>query len=158
MKQNIIDQLGTLAIGARMRRLTDMFGKDVARIYKENGLDFDPKHFVLYYLIAERGSIGIMEVAEELSFSHPAIIHMAKELEKKGFVESLKSPTDNRKRLLKLSEKGLKSLPAFKKLWSKIEGLNDSLMATQQHHLLKAISEMETILEDQSFYKRFNKF
>ncbi len=157
MNENIISQLRALAIGARMRRLTDMFGKDVSRIYKEHGLDFDPKHFVLFYLIAERGSIGIMEVANELSFSHPAVIHMAKELEKKGFIESVKSPTDNRKRLLKLSEKGVAALPEFKKLWNKISSLNTNLMATQQYHLLKAIAEMEAILEEQSFYKRFNK-
>ena len=112
---------------------------------------------MLFYLIAERGSIGIMEVADELSFSHPAVIHMAKELEKNGFIESVKSQTDSRKRLLKLSEKGLNALPEFKTLWSKITSLNDSLMATQQHHLLKAIGEMEAILEDQSFYKRFIK-
>ena len=45
MTENIINQLGTLAIGARMRRLTEMFSKDVTRIYKEHGLDFDPKTF-----------------------------------------------------------------------------------------------------------------
>jgi DNA-binding MarR family transcriptional regulator len=157
MNENIINQLGALAVGARMRRLTEMFARDVSRIYKEHGLDFDPKHFILFYLIAERGSIGIMEVAEELGFSHPAIIHIAKELEKKGFIESMKSLTDNRKRLLKLSEKGARALPEFKKLWGKIDKLNTELMATQQYHLLKAIAEMEAILEDRSFYKRFNK-
>jgi len=31
-----------------------------------------------------------MEIADELSLSHPGIIHLAKELEKKGYIESVK--------------------------------------------------------------------
>ncbi|HMG66751.1 MAG TPA: MarR family transcriptional regulator, partial [Chitinophagaceae bacterium] len=100
MNGNIISELGALAIGARMRRLTDIFSRDVAIIYKEHRLDFEAKYFVLFYLVAERGKIGIMDIAEELSLSHPAIIHLAKELEQKGYILSVKSPGDNRKRLL----------------------------------------------------------
>lgn len=157
MPDNIITKLGALAIGARMRRLTDIFAKDVTQIYKEHNLDFEPKYFVLFYLIAEKGSIGIMEIAEELSLTHPGVIHLAKELEAKGFIESIKSPTDNRKRLLKLSEKGTNALPKFHELWRKIKRVNDEMMATQEHHLLKAIAETEALLEEQSLYKRFKK-
>src|SRR5215470_9893064 len=108
MNNNIISKLGAMAIGARMRRLTDMFARDVAVLYEEHHLDFEAKYFVLFYLIADRGEegIGIMEIAEELSLTHPAIIHLAKDLEKKGYIQSAKSTADNRKRLLKLSKKG----------------------------------------------------
>lgn len=158
MEANIISKLGALAIGARMRRLTDIFLRDVAVIYKEHHLDFEAEYFVLFYLIADRGEegIGIMEIAEELSFTNPAIIHLAKELEKKGYIQSVKSATDNRKRLLKLSKKGKAALPEFKKVWNKIEKLNVQLMQKQQNHLLKAIAEMEEILEEKSYYKRFH--
>ena len=158
MKQNIIDELGELAIGARLRRMNDIFSKDVSRIYKDNGLDFETKHFILFYLISQRNGIGIMEIADELSLTHPAIINLAKELEKKGFIESEKSPGDARRRLLKLSRKGKRSLPAFQQVWKKIEKLNKQLMKAQQHHLLKAIEEMEKMLEDLSYYKRFQNF
>jgi DNA-binding MarR family transcriptional regulator len=152
---NIITELGALAIGARMRRLTDMFSRDVAIIYKEHHLDFEAKHFVLFYLISQKDGIGIMEIAGELSLTHPAIIHLAKDLEKNGYIQSIRSKTDSRKRLLKLSKKGKAALPEFKKVWNKIEKLNAQLMQKQQNHLLKAISEMEAILEEKSYYKRF---
>src|SRR4051812_45323127 len=158
MNDNIITKLGALAIGARMRRLTDIFSRDVAIIYREHNLDFEAKHFVLFYLISQRGGIGIMEIADELSLTHPAIIHLAKELEKKGYIESVKSPGDNRKRLLRLSKKGKKSLPAFQKVWDKITRLNKKLVQSRQHNLLKALEEMEGLLEEQSYYKRFEKF
>lgn len=155
MANDIISQLGALAIGARMRRLTDIFSRDVAIIYKEHNLDFEAKYFVLFYLISERDGIGIMEIADELSLTHPAIIHLAKDLEKKGYIKSVKSDTDSRKRLLKLSPKGKSALPEFKKVWDKIQKLNTQLMKKQQNNLIKAIEEMEALLEEKSFYKRF---
>jgi DNA-binding MarR family transcriptional regulator len=158
MPKNIINQLGELAIGARMRRLYDVLSRDVMKIYEDNGLDFETKHFTLFYLVSQREGIGIMEIADELSLTHPAIIHLAKELEKKGYIESVKSPGDNRKRLLRLSKKGKKSLPAFQKVWDKINRLNKKLVQSRQHNLLKALEEMEELLEVQSYYKRFEKF
>ncbi|MEO6329500.1 MAG: MarR family transcriptional regulator [Ginsengibacter sp.] len=155
MTGNVISKLGALAIGARMRRLTDMFARDVAIIYKEHHLDFEARYFVLFYLISQRDGIGIMEIAEELSLTHPGIIHLAKELEKKGYIKSVKSPTDNRKRMLSLSKKGKAALPEFKKVWDKIHKLNNKLMEKQQNNLLKAIAEMEALLEEKSYYRRF---
>ena len=158
MPQNIINQLGELAIGARMRRLYDILSKDVMKIYEDNGLDFETRHFPLFYLVSRRDGISIMEIAEELSLSHPAVIHLAKELEKRGYIESVKSPDDNRKRLLRLAKKGKKSLPAFQLVWDKIARLNKKLIQSRQHNLLKALEEMEELLEAQSYYKRFEKF
>src|SRR6266487_18572 len=155
MSDDITTKLGALAIGARMRRLTDVFSRDVAIIYKEHHLDFEAKYFVLFYLISQKDGIGIMEIADELSLTHPAIIHLAKELERKGYIQSVKSSADSRKRLLKLSKKGKAALPEFKKVWDKIEKLNAQLMRKQENNLLKAIAEMEAILEEKSYYKRF---
>jgi DNA-binding MarR family transcriptional regulator len=156
MKDNIISSLGALAIGARMRRLTDIFSRDVQVIYKEHNLDFEAKYFILFYLVSTRkDGIGIMEIADELSLTHPAIIHLAGELEKKRYIQSVRPATDSRKRLLKLSKKGKAALPEFTKVWNKINKLNAQLMQKQENHLLKAIAEMEELLEEKSYYKRF---
>jgi DNA-binding MarR family transcriptional regulator len=157
MPENIINELGALAVGARMRRLYDIFSKDVKRIYEDHELEFETKYFTLFYLISRRDGIGIMDIAEELSLTHPAIIHLAKELEKKGYIESVKAPQDNRKRLLKLSAKGRKSLPAFEKVWKKIEKLNTLLFRMQQNNLLQSLEEMEKLLDEKSYYKRFQQ-
>ena len=154
MTQNIINELGALAIGTRMRRLYDMLSKDAAKIYEDHELQFDIKYFTLFYLISRRKRIGIMDIAEELSLTHPAIIHLAKELEKKGYVESVSAPNDNRKRMLQLSAKGKKSLPAFEKVWEKIDQLNKQLFEEQQQ-LLQTLDAIEQLLEEKSYYKRF---
>ncbi|TKC65087.1 MarR family transcriptional regulator [Pedobacter hiemivivus] len=154
MAQNIINELGALAIGSRMRRLYDALSKDAARVYEDHELQFEIKYFTLFYLISKRKQIGIMDIAEELSLTHPAIIHLAKELEKKGYIESASAPGDSRKRMLQLSAKGKKSLPAFKKVWEKINTLNEQLFV-QQHQLLQTLEAIEKTLEERSYYKRF---
>ena len=157
MKLNIINELEELAIGARMKRLYDTLSKDVMKIYAEHNLDFETKYFTLFYLIGKRGEISIMEIAEELSLSHPGVINLAKDLEKKGYIESVKAKDDNRKRLLRLSKKGVKALPEFEKVWNMIYKTNKLLFAKQQHHLLRALEETEALLEKESYYKRFKK-
>jgi MarR family transcriptional regulator, organic hydroperoxide resistance regulator len=157
MTENIINELGALAIGARMRRMIDLFAKDVERIYAENGLEFETKYFALFYLLSRRGNCSIMEIAKELGLTHPAIIDLARGLEKKGYIESVKSPSDLRKRILRISKKGKTTLPAFESVWAKISRLNKQLMEGQQHNLLKALEELEAILDEKSYYKRYNK-
>lgn len=154
MAQNIINELGALAIGSRMRRLYDALSKDAARIYEDHELQFEIKYFTLFYIISKRKQIGIMDIAEELSLTHPAIIHLAKELEKKGYIESVSAVGDSRKRMLQLSARGKKSLPAFKKVWEKIDALNKQLFE-QQHQLLQTLAAVEKTLEEISYYKRF---
>ncbi len=154
---NIIDELAELAIGARMKRLYESLSRDVMKIYAEHNLDFETKYFTLFYLISKRGSISIMDIADELSLSHPGVIKLAKELEKKGYIESVKAPDDNRKRYLRLSKKGQKALPEFEKVWQMIYKTNKLLFAKQSHHLLRALEETETLLEKESYYKRFKK-
>ena len=130
----VIDELNDLAIGARMKRLYDILAKDVIMVYRDEQLNFEPKYFTLYYLISKRKEIGITEIADELNLTHPGVIHLAKELEDLGYIESAKSNSDSRKRILKLSAKGVSSLDKFEKVWAKINQLNKSIFSSQQNN------------------------
>lgn len=154
---SIIDQLEELAIGARLKRLYEYFAKDVVLIYRDEQLNFEPKYFTLYYLISKQGEAGVTEIADELGLTHPGVIHLARELEELGFIESVKSTTDSRRRILRLSEKGKESLPKFERLWAKILTLNKELFNNQQNNLLSAIMETEAQLNEKSYYQRFQE-
>jgi len=154
---SVIDDLNELAIGARMKRLYDLFAKDVILIYQDEKLNFEPKYFTLYYLISKKGEIGITDIADELNLTHPGVIHLAKELEGLGYIQSGKSASDSRKRILRLSEKGIDSLDKFQRVWEKILLLNQSLFNNQQHNLLTAIMETENQLSTKPYYQRFKE-
>ncbi|MGF7039166.1 bifunctional helix-turn-helix transcriptional regulator/GNAT family N-acetyltransferase [Mucilaginibacter lappiensis] len=154
---SIIDELEELAFGARLKRLYEYFAKDVVLIYKDELLNFEPKYFTLYYLISKQGEAGVTEIAEELGLTHPGVIHLAKELEELGFIESVKSATDSRRRMLRLSKKGRESLPKFERVWVKIVALNKALFSSQQNNLLNAIIETEAQLNEKPYYQRFQE-
>ena len=89
--QDVFSKLGPLIIGSRLKRMSDYIMRAGAEFYNSNGVDFEPKWFPLYYLLSHEKELGIMDIAQKLNISHPAVIQLAKELEKKGWVTSTKS-------------------------------------------------------------------
>ena len=155
---DFIAQLGPLAFVSRMRRLAETMNAQAGAVYQQYGLDFDPKCFPVFWLLSETGPMSIMEIADQLGFSHPAIIQLARQLEQEGLIFSEKSTTDGRKRILRLSEKGLERQPDFRQVWSYILAVNTKLLGDQRHNLLWAVEEVETALAQQDYLSRFSDY
>lgn len=155
---DLIAQLGPLAFGSRLRRLSDLITKQASAVYQSFGIDFDPKWFALFYLLSRKSPLSVTEIADELGFSHPAIIQLARGLEQAGLITSAKSGKDSRKRLLSLSNKGLNLLPELEKIWQAIDELNTELINKQRHHLILAMEEMEETLTEQDYLTRFKTY
>jgi len=155
MIANIINELGSFAIGARLRRLFESLVNDMTLIYKEQGLPLETKDFILYYLMSKRSSISISDIAKELNLTHPAVIHIARSLENIGYIESEKSSSDSRKRLLKLTKKGQKDLGKYRVLWDDIISLNQEIFE-QQVQLLQNIQKLEEMLKEKTYYQRYH--
>ncbi len=155
---DLMKELGALSFGSRLRRLSDKIMRQASRVYQSYGLDFEPKWFPLFYLLSQQNEMGIMEIADCLGITHPAVIQIAKELEKKQWVKSGKSKTDARKRILILTKKGQELLPQLREIWEKIRQVNESLIQSHQHNLLVAMDEMETALNEKEYVLRFKEF
>ncbi|MFD1819537.1 DNA-binding transcriptional regulator, MarR family [Pseudarcicella hirudinis] len=155
---DLISELGPLAFGSRLKRLSDMVMKGGQEVYRHYGVDFEPKWFTLFYFLVQREEAGIMEIAENLKVTHPAIIQTAKELEKKGLITSKKCAEDARKRNLQISKKGKELLPTLQKIWEEIRLMNKEIIDKQEHNLLSAIKEMEDTWLEKSYLQRFIEF
>ena len=59
-------QTGELIFGTRLKRLSDRFLMDVARIYKTLDIPFVIGWFPLFYLLNEQGTLSVTEIAREL--------------------------------------------------------------------------------------------
>jgi DNA-binding MarR family transcriptional regulator len=155
---DLLQNLGALAIAARMKRMSEAIMRSGLEVYRHYGIDFEPKWFPLYYYLSEKGESGIMEIADGLKVTHPAIIQIAKELEKKGLITSKKSKEDARKRNLKLSKKGMELLPNMRKVWEEIREVNLKILNNQETNLLKALEEMENVWSEKDYLSHFRKF
>ncbi|MDI9861486.1 MULTISPECIES: MarR family winged helix-turn-helix transcriptional regulator [Flectobacillus] len=149
---DIIKELGPLAIASRMKRLAELVFKQAINVYRVHGIDFEPKWFPLFYLLSQKESIGVMEASEYLNISHPAVIQFVKELEKKGWVMSEKSPEDARKRILKLTEKGWAFLPQLQEIWDNIKTVNQQLISKEAHDLMRSVEAFEQYFLKDGFY------
>jgi len=155
---DIIADLGTLAFASRLKRLSDLGMQSTLDIYKFYNVDFEPKFFPLFYYLSQKEEASIMELAENLKISHPAVIQIAKDLEKKGLIISKKSADDARKRNLKISKKGKNLLSILQKIWAEIRAMNDEIIESAEHNIMVSLKEIEDIWAEKSYLVRFKEF
>ena len=156
--QDVFSKLGPLIIASRMKRMSDYIMRAGEEFYRSNGIEFEPKWFPLYYLLSQEKALGIMDIAQKLNISHPAVIQLGKELEKNGWVISTKSKEDARKRLLKLSKKGQNLLPKLQLIWDDIREVNRQAVDSQPTNVLQALAEMEAYFEQKPYTERMKEF
>jgi DNA-binding MarR family transcriptional regulator len=147
---NVINESGILAISTRLQRLADLIRKDGLLIYKANGIDFEPKWFPVIYTLHQKSTLSVVEIAAEIGYSHPSTISLLKELEKKKLIRSKKDKSDERKRLLTLTEKGTELVTQMQPVWS----IMTEALSSFTTNLIKAIDDVEEKMEQQSFYQR----
>ncbi|MHC0448441.1 MarR family winged helix-turn-helix transcriptional regulator [Flavobacterium sp. 3-218] len=150
---NIIDEIGILAISTRLQRLSEQLRKDGALIYKSFDIDFEPKWFPVIYTLHIKEMLSVVEIANEIGYSHPSTISLLKELEKQKLISSKKDKADERKRLIVLTTKGKELVVKMQPVWTVMKKtLNE--ITDNQNNLLKGIEETEQKLATQGFFQR----
>jgi len=150
---NIIDESGILAISTRLQRLSEQLRKDGALFYKSYGIDFEPKWFPVVYTLHHKEVLSVVEIANEIGYTHPSTISLLKELEKQKLIRSKKDKVDERKRLILLTPKGQELIIKMKPVWDVMSGVLKEI-TDNQNNLLQAINEAENKIKNQSFLQR----
>lgn len=153
MGMNVIDEAGILAISTRLQRLSERLRKDGEEIYQAMGLYFQPKWFPVIYVLHKRNTLSIVEIANEIGYTHPSTITLLKELEKEKMILSKKDKADERKRLVQLSSKGKQLVTQMGAAWEIMTAALTDLTDTQ-NNLMQAIVEAEEQLRLSSFLQR----
>jgi DNA-binding MarR family transcriptional regulator len=152
----LIDDLGELAVGTRLMRLSERTRKDVTRIYKEHHLDFEAKWFPVLYVLNHKLAMGVVELADEIGYTHQSVMALVKEMQKQKLIKSNSSKSDGRKRMLSLTPKALDLIKEFKPLWEDFLTVNH-VIYNNGSSLLKAVEDTEAALRKEGFYERYKK-
>jgi DNA-binding MarR family transcriptional regulator/predicted GNAT family acetyltransferase len=150
----LIRKLGELATASRIKRLSESLMQDVGRIYKEQGFDFEPKWFLIFFQLSQQKAMSVTELAKAVGITYPAVNQLAAEMAGSGLVDSKSDPKDKRKRLISLTEKGRALMPSIKPLWKVIETSTSELLGELDCNFLQMIGQIEDALEDKSMYQR----
>ncbi|NCD68685.1 bifunctional helix-turn-helix transcriptional regulator/GNAT family N-acetyltransferase [Mucilaginibacter agri] len=149
------DKVGKLAIGSRMRRLTELHMDQAGKVYEQYNVEMQPKWFPVFYSLCNGEEKTITQIAHEIGHSHPSVSTIVKEMTRKGIIEeSPRKRGDARKNYVMLTEKGLSFDAPLQFQFMDVNSAIEKALAETQHNLWKAIAEWEFILEQRSLDKR----
>lgn len=151
---DFFNKVGKMAIGSRLRMLTETVGEDAARIYNLYQIDLQPKWFPVFYVLQDGGEFTITSIAREIGHSHPSVSKIIAEMVKNGFVIEKKDKTDGRRNMVSLSAKGLDAAVKIKDQYADVTNAVEEILAQANHDLWKAIEEWEYLLEQKSLLRR----
>lgn len=154
MQQDIITSLGYLALGSRMRRITDLMWRDVMAIYRARGIDFEPRWFPVYYLLSEGEARTISDIARELGYTHPAVVQIANAMQKRGLVSSSVLAGDRRTRALSLTQRGRDLLREIEPVWDEIRRAVEETCLSASADLLPILARLEAANAEESLLAR----
>jgi len=151
---DVFNHLGELALGSRLKRLSDQIMRDGTKIYRQSGIDFEPRWFPVYYALSKESPSGVTEIAKSLGISHAAVSQVVRELLRKGLLVAVKDELDGRRKLLSLSEQGIKLLPRIQDLWNDIAVAIHQMINHHQTNIIDSIREVESSFAESSLHNR----
>ena len=153
-KKDYFDELGEVALGSRLKRLSDRVMGDASRIYKFTGHDMQPKWFTLMALLSDKKSVSVVQAADYLGLSQPCISQFSREMIKAGLVEVSSDPNDLRRKILSLSKLGKRKHKQMKSVRSAVRKAAVSICQEEQQNFYQALKQFEQALERKSLYQR----
>lgn len=153
---DIIQQLGSLGLASRLKRLSERLQSDVSRVYNEQHVDFEARWFPVAFLLREQSPLSVSQIAEQLRLTHPAVSQITSAMEENELVSSERDAADERRRLLTLTEHGRTTLQQLEPIWNAVSVCTQELITAQGHDFLDILSSIETALDERDMYTRVN--
>ena len=148
------DELGVIALGSRLRRISDWITEDAAQLYQLYGVDLQPKWFPVFYVLSQNQTKAITAIAEEIGHSHPSVIKIVREMARHGLVTETRDPQDKRRNMICLSEQGRAIANHIEPQYQDVTQIIEDIRQQTRHDLWEAIAEWEFLLEQKSFFAR----
>lgn len=151
---NIYNTVGKMAIGSRLRRLSELMMDQAGQIYALYGIELQAKWFPVVYALSGGEEKSITQIAQEIGHSHPSVSTIVKEMVKQKIAKESPGKEDARKNFVKLTAKGLAIKESAKIQFEDVNSAVENMLGESQYNLWKAIEEWEFLLGQKSMLKR----
>jgi DNA-binding MarR family transcriptional regulator/predicted GNAT family N-acyltransferase len=148
------NKTGKMALGSRLRRLSELITEQAGKVYGLYDIDMRPKWFPVFYTLSTGEDKSITQIAQEIGHSHPSVSTIVKEMLKKGVVQESPNKSDGRKNYIKLSAKGLAINERIQDQYADVNAAVENALNETQYNIWKAIEEWEFLLEQKDLLKR----
>jgi DNA-binding MarR family transcriptional regulator len=155
---NLYQSLGYLALGSRLRRLSESFLSEINLAYKNEGIDFDASWFPVFYLLSKNDSLSIKELSEQTGVSHPAASQLITNLKNRKLVASVTCSGDARRQLVQLTENGRDLLGKIQPVWEAIALAMGDIAVDEPgcNELLSSITALENAFKSVNLADRIS--
>lgn len=147
-------QTGPMAIGSRLRMLTDVITKDASLIYEMYGVDIRPKWFPVFFVLSKGEAKTITAIAKEIGHTHPSVSNIIKEMAERKLVRESEDKTDRRRNVVALSGKGKRMADLLAEQCADVAAAIATVSEAAQNDLWRAVGEWEELLAEKSLYQR----
>lgn len=154
MTSEIFHRTGALALGSRLRQLTELITNDAGRIDQFYETCLQPKWFPVYYILLAGDNQGITDIARLIGHSHASVITIVKEMTAAGLTRTRQDDKDKRRQLVSLTPKGRRLAPAIELMCRDVQSAVGQIDAETTQHLWQAIGEWEQKLQEKSLFDR----
>lgn len=148
------NQIGNVALGSRLRRLSEILTEDAKQIYTLYGIKLKPKWFPVFYVLSHNEGKSITEIAKFIEHSHPSVSKIVREMLAEGIVLENTDKNDGRKNIIQLTKKGQQIALQTENQYLDVNLAVDEALAQTQNNLWKAMDEFEYLLDRKSLFKR----
>ena len=151
---DFLDTLGEVALGSRLKRMSERLIADASQIYKLNGLEIQPKWFTLLSLLSHQEQVSIVEASARLGLTQPAISQFSKELISRELIQCQVSARDSRRKILMLSKKGHQLVDTMRPVWLAVEQASKQLCSHAGNDFLDRVKIFEQAFNEASLLQR----
>ena len=156
MEKDFIKKLGYKALDNRLKRISDRMSHDTRKFFKEIEIDVEPSWHLVFKLLKENDMLTMVEIAEQLGYSHPSMVVMLKKMTGKGYIVSERDDVDKRKQNIRLTKKSIDLYPILEQIWHSCENAIYNML-NEDLTIIKYLDKIEASLETSSFKERFYK-
>jgi len=153
-KTDFLDELAELALGSRLKRISEKLMNDASQVYKYCGIDIQPKWFTLLALIDNKQQVSVVDASQLLGLTQPAISQFSKDLVSRGLINSLPCKKDSRRKFLSLTNEGNLLVSKMRPMWKAVDLAAKQLCSEAGEQFFEAIKQFEKSLSSQTLLQR----
>jgi DNA-binding MarR family transcriptional regulator len=155
MTEDVIRDLGYLALGTRLKRLGERMQAHTQRILDDHQLAIQTAQFPYLAALDRLGPTTIGDLAEAIGVSQPGATRTLAQLAEAGYVVIVTTPDDQRRKSVALTRKGRALVEAGKRdVWPLIEVAVRDLCAGLSGPLLDQLVAIEDDLAAEPLDRR----
>lgn len=151
---DFLEEVGTVALGSRLRRLSEGMTADATLIFELYDVGLDPRWFPVFQVLARRGPLTVTQIAQAIGHSHASVSQILSAMRRRRLVLTRRDTGDRRATVVRLSAAGKRLIEPLEAQCDDVRAAVDGLLAEAAHDLWRALADTERLLSERSLLNR----